>query len=176
LTILLPNNHQQKQKSMQIEKFSYDNKIVRNFGVATIVWGIIGMSVGLLAAIQLFWPFMNFETQYTTFGRIRPIHTNGVIFAFVGNAIFMSIYYSMQRLLKARMYSDFLSKVHFWGWQAIIVASVITLAMGFTSSHEYAEMEWPIYIAIVIVWVVLGVNMFGTIFRSREQRLYISIW
>ena len=161
---------------MQIEKFSYDNKIVRNFGVATIVWGIIGMTVGLLAAIQLFWPFMNFETQYTTFGRIRPIHTNGVIFAFVGNAIFMSIYYSMQRLLKARMYSDVLSKIHFWGWQAIIVASVITLAMGFTSSHEYAEMEWPIDIAVVIVWVVFGINMFGTIIKRREQHMYVAIW
>jgi len=161
---------------MQIEKFSYDNKIVRNFGVATIVWGIIGMTVGLLAAIQLFWPFMNFETQYTTFGRIRPIHTNGVIFAFVGNAIFMSIYYSMQRLLKARMFSDFLSKVHFWGWQAIIVASVITLALGFTSSHEYAEMEWPIDIAIVIIWVVFGINMFGTIIKRRERHMYVAIW
>jgi len=161
---------------MQIEKFSYDNKIVRNFGVATIVWGITGMTVGLLAAIQLFWPFMNFETQYTTFGRIRPIHTNGVIFAFVGNAIFMSVYYSMQRLLKARMYSDFLSKVHFWGWQAIIVASIITLALGFTSSHEYAEMEWPIDIAVVIVWVIFGINMFGTIIKRRERHMYVAIW
>jgi len=161
---------------MQIEKFSYDNKIVRNFGIATIVWGITGMTVGLLAAIQLFWPFMNFETQYTTFGRIRPIHTNGVIFAFVGNAIFMSVYYSMQRLLKARMYSDFLSKVHFWGWQAIIVASIITLALGFTSSHEYAEMEWPIDIAVVIVWVIFGINMFGTIIKRRERHMYVAIW
>lgn len=161
---------------MQIEKFSYDNKIVRNFGIATLVWGITGMTVGLLAAIQLFWPFMNFETQYTTFGRIRPIHTNGVIFAFVGNAIFMSIYYSMQRLLKTRMYSDFLSKVHFWGWQAIIVISIITLAMGFTSSHEYAEMEWPIDIAVVIVWVVFGINMFGTIIKRRERHMYVAIW
>jgi cytochrome c oxidase cbb3-type subunit I/II len=161
---------------MQIEKFSYDNKIVRNFGIATIVWGITGMTVGLLAAIQLFWPFMNFETQYTTFGRIRPIHTNGVIFAFVGNAIFMGIYYSMQRLLKARMFSDFLSKLHFWGWQAIIVASIITLALGFTSSHEYAEMEWPIDIAVVIIWVVFGINMFGTIIKRREQHMYVAIW
>ncbi|HUH19138.1 cytochrome-c oxidase, cbb3-type subunit I [Albibacterium sp.] len=161
---------------MQIEKFSYDNKIVRNFGIATLVWGITGMTVGLLAAIQLFWPFMNFETQYTTFGRIRPIHTNGVIFAFVGNAIFMSVYYSMQRLLKARMYSDFLSKVHFWGWQSIIVASIITLAMGFTSSHEYAEMEWPIDIAVVVVWVIFGINMFGTIIKRRERHMYVAIW
>lgn len=161
---------------MQVEKFSYDNKIVRNFAVATIVWGITGMTVGLLAAIQLFWPFMNFETQYTTFGRIRPIHTNGVIFAFVGNAIFMSVYYSMQRLLKTRMFSDKLSKIHFWGWQAIIVASIITLALGFTTSHEYAEMEWPIDIAVVIIWVVFGINMFGTILKRREQHMYVAIW
>lgn len=161
---------------MQLEKFSYDNKIVRNFAVATIVWGITGMTVGLLAAIQLFWPFMNFETQYTTFGRIRPIHTNGVIFAFVGNAIFMSVYYSMQRLLKTRMFSDLLSRIHFWGWQAIIVASIITLALGFTTSHEYAEMEWPIDIAVVVVWVIFGINMFGTILKRREQHMYVAIW
>lgn len=161
---------------MQLEKFSYDNKIVRNFAVATVVWGITGMTVGLLAAIQLFWPFMNFETQYTTFGRIRPIHTNGVIFAFVGNAIFMSVYYSMQRLLKTRMFSDKLSKIHFWGWQAVIVASIITLALGFTTSHEYAEMEWPIDIALVIIWVVFGINMFGTILKRREQHMYVAIW
>lgn len=161
---------------MQIEKFSYDNTTVRNFGIATIVWGITGMTIGLLAAIQLFWPFMNFETQYTTFGRVRPIHTNGVIFAFVGNAIFMSVYYSMQRLLKARMFSDLLSKIHFWGWQLVIVASVITLALGFTSSHEYAEMEWPIDIAIVVLWVVFGINMFGTILKRRERHMYVAIW
>ena len=98
---------------MQLTKFNYDNKIVRNFAIATIVWGIIGMSVGLLVAIQLVWPFMNFELQYTTFGRVRPLHTNAVVFAFVGNGIFMGVYYSLQRLLKARMYSDFLSRVHF---------------------------------------------------------------
>jgi cytochrome c oxidase cbb3-type subunit I/II len=161
---------------MQIEKFSYDNTTVRNFGIATIVWGITGMTIGLLAAIQLFWPFMNLDSQYTTFGRIRPIHTNGVIFAFVGNAIFMSIYYSLQRLLKARMFSDLLSKIHFWGWQLVIVASVITLALGFTSSHEYAEMEWPIDIAIVILWVVFGINMFGTILKRRERHMYVAIW
>ena len=161
---------------MQIEQFSYDNKIVRNFGIATLVWGITGMSVGLLAAIQLFWPFMNFDVQYTTFGRIRPIHTNGVIFAFVGNAIFMSVYYSLQRLLKTRMFSDLLSRIHFWGWQFIIVASIITLGLGFTSSHEYAEMEWPIDIAVVIIWVVFGINMFGTILKRRERHMYVAIW
>lgn len=161
---------------MQLEKFSYDNKIVRNFAIATIVWGIIGMTVGLLAAIQLFWPFMNFDNQYTTFGRVRPVHTNAVIFAFVGNSIFMGIYYSMQRLLKTRMFSDKLSNIHFWMWQLIIVASAVTLLLGYTTSHEYAEMEWPIDIAITIIWVVFGINMFGTIVKRRERHLYVAIW
>src|SRR5690606_10356833 len=142
---------------MQLEQFNYDNKIVRNFGVATIVWGIIGMTVGLLVALQLVWPIFNFGNQYTTFGRIRPLHTSAVIFAFVGNGIFMGVYYSMQRVLKTRMYSDLLGKIHFWGWQLIIVAAAISLPLGFTSSHEYAELEWPIDIAVVLIWVVFGI-------------------
>ena len=158
------------------EKFYYDNKTVRNFAIATIVWGIVGMTVGLLIAMQLFKPAMNFGSQYTTFGRIRPLHTNAVIFAFVGNAIFMGVYYSLQRLLKARMYSDTLSKIHFWGWQLIIVATAITLPLGFTTSHEYAEMEWPIDIAITVIWVVFGINMFGTIIKRREKHMYVAIW
>lgn len=161
---------------MQLERFTYDNKIVRNFGIATIVWGIVGMTVGLLAAMQLFKPAMNMGNQYTTFGRIRPLHTNAVIFAFVGNAIFMGVYYSLQRLLKARMFSDALSKIHFWGWQLIIVAAAITLPLGFTTSHEYAELEWPIDIAITVIWVVFGINMFGTIIKRRERHLYVAIW
>lgn len=160
----------------QLEKFTYDNKIVRNFGIATIAWGIIGMTVGLLIAMQLVKPEMNMGNQYTSFGRIRPLHTNAVIFAFVGNAIFMGVYYSLQRLLKARMFSDALSKIHFWGWQLIIVSAVITLPLGITSSHEYAELEWPIDIAITLIWVVFGVNMFGTIFKRRERHLYVAIW
>ncbi|TKC05938.1 cytochrome-c oxidase, cbb3-type subunit I [Pedobacter frigoris] len=158
------------------EKFYYDNKIVRNFAIATIVWGIIGMTVGLLVAMQLFKPALNMGSQYTTFGRIRPLHTNAVIFAFVGNAIFMGVYYSLQRLLKARMFSDVLSKIHFWGWQLIIVSAVITLPLGLSSSHEYAELEWPIDIAITLIWVVFGVNMFGTIFKRREKHMYVAIW
>ncbi|HZY39603.1 MAG TPA: cytochrome-c oxidase, cbb3-type subunit I [Mucilaginibacter sp.] len=161
---------------MQPENFYYDNKIVRNFAIATVVWGIVGMSVGLLIAIQLFHPAANFGSQYTSFGRIRPVHTNAVIFAFVGNAIFMGVYYSLQRLLKARMFSDTLSKIHFWGWQLIIVAAAITLPLGFTTSHEYAELEWPIDILITIVWVVFGINMFGTIIKRRERHLYVAIW
>lgn len=161
---------------MQLTKFNYDNKIVRDFGIATIVWGIVGMSVGLLVAIQLVWPFMNFELPYTTFGRVRPLHTNAVIFAFVGNAIFMGVYYSLQRLLKARMYSDFLSRVHFWGWQLIILAAAITLPLGLTTSHEYAELEWPIDIGITLIWVAFGINMFGTIIKRRERHMYVAIW
>lgn len=158
------------------ERFSYDNKIVRDFGIATMVWGLVGMLVGLLIASQLFYPNLNLHLQYTTFGRIRPLHTNAVIFAFVGNAIFMGLYYSLQRLCKTRMFSDKLSKIHFWGWQLIIVAAAITLVMGFTTSKEYAELEWPIDIAITLIWVVFGINMFGTIFKRREQHLYVAIW
>lgn len=161
---------------MQPEKFFYDNKIVRNFGIATVLWGIIGMLVGLIVAIQLYHPAMNMGNQYTTYGRIRPLHTNAVIFAFVGNAIFMGIYYSLQRLMKARMFSDLLSKIHFWGWQLIILSAVITLPMGFTTSHEYAELEWPIDILITIVWVVFGINMFGTIIKRRERHIYVAVW
>ncbi|MFA6083956.1 cytochrome-c oxidase, cbb3-type subunit I [Mucilaginibacter sp.] len=161
---------------MQPENFYYDNKIVRNFGIATVIWGIIGMTVGLIAAIQLYHPGANMHNQFTTFGRIRPLHTNAVIFAFVGNAIFMGVYYSLQRLLKARMFSDLLSNIHFWGWQLIIFSAVITLPLGLTTSHEYAELEWPIDIAITIIWVVFGWNMFGTIFKRRERHLYVAIW
>jgi len=161
---------------MQPEKFYYDNKIVRNFGIASVIWGIIGMLVGLIIAVQLFSPGLNMHNQYTTFGRIRPLHTNAVIFAFVGNAIFMGIYYSLQRLMKARMFSDTLSKIHFWGWQLIIVSAVATLPLGFTSGHEYAELEWPIDILITIVWVVFGINMFGTIIKRRERHIYVAVW
>jgi cytochrome c oxidase cbb3-type subunit I/II len=159
-----------------LEKFSYDNKIVRNFAIATVLWGIIGMLVGLLIALQLFSPDMNLGNQYTTFGRIRPLHTNAVIFAFVGNGIFMGVYYSLQRLLKARMFSDLLSSIHFWGWQLIIVSAAITLPLGLTTSHEYAELEWPIDIAITLIWVVFGINMFGTIIKRRERHMYVAIW
>src|ERR1700758_4533841 len=161
---------------MQPDKFYYDNKIVRNFGIATVLWGIIGMLVGLIIAIQLYHPAMNMGNQYTTYGRIRPLHTNAVIFAFVGNAIFMGIYYSLQRLMKARMFSDLLSKLHFWGWQLIIVSAVITLPLGITTSHEYAELEWPIDILITLVWVAFGINMFGTIIKRRERHIYVAVW
>jgi len=160
----------------KIEQFSYDNGIVRKFALASIIFGLIGMLVGLLLAVQLFYPEFNFSTPYLTYGRIRPLHTNAVIFAFVGNGIFTGIYYSLQRLLKARMYSDLLSNIHFWGWQLIIVAAAISLPLGITSSHEYAELEWPIDIAIAVVWIIFGINMFMTIFKRRESHLYVAIW
>jgi cytochrome c oxidase cbb3-type subunit I/II len=160
---------------MIIEKFSYDNRIVKNFAFATILWGIVGMLVGLIAALQLTDPAYNIG-PYVTFGRIRPLHTNAVIFAFVGNGIFMGLYYSLQRLCKARMFSDMLSKVHFWGWQLIIVLAAVTLPLGITSGKEYAELEWPIDILIALIWVIFGINMFGTIIKRRERHLYVAIW
>jgi cytochrome c oxidase cbb3-type subunit I/II len=161
---------------MKIETFKYDNRIVRAFAIATVIWGIVGMSAGLLAAVQLFWPQANLNLQFVSFGRLRPLHTNAVIFAFVGNGMFMGIYYSLQRLCKARMFSDRLSWINFWGWNAIIVAAAITLPLGFTSSKEYAELEWPIDIAIALIWVAFTVNLMGTILRRREKHMYVAIW
>jgi cytochrome c oxidase cbb3-type subunit I/II len=161
---------------MTKESFSYDNKIVKWFAYATMLWALVGMLVGLLAAFQLVYPQLNLNLAQTTFGRVRPLHTNAVIFAFVGNGIFMGVYYSLQRLCKARMFSDMLSKIHFWGWQIIIVLAAVTLLAGFTTGKEYAELEWPIDILITIIWVVFGWNMFGTIIKRRERHLYVAIW
>jgi cytochrome c oxidase cbb3-type subunit I/II len=159
-----------------MERFYYDNKIVKYFLIATVVWGIVGMLVGLLAAYQLYFPELNLSLPFTTFGRIRPLHTNAVIFAFVGNAIFTGVYYSTQRLLKARMFSDFLSWFHFWGWQLIILSAALTLPTGHTQGKEYAELEWPIDIAIALVWVAFGANLIGTMIKRRVQHMYVAIW
>ena len=161
---------------MNVETFKYDNRIVRAFAIATVVWAVVGMSAGLLAATQLFWPEANLNLSFVTFGRLRPLHTNAVIFAFVGNGMFMGIYYSLQRLCKARMFSDGLSWFNFWGWNAIIVAAAITLPLGLTTSKEYAELEWPIDLAIAVVWVAFAINMFGTLWRRRERHMYVAIW
>lgn len=161
---------------MQVEKFYYDNKIVKWFAYATAIWGITGMLAGLYAAIQMYAPAASLNLAPTTFGRLRPLHTNAVIFAFVGNCIFTGVYYSLQRLCKARMFSDKLSRIHFWGWQGIIVAAALTLLMGYTTGKEYAELEWPVDIAITLVWVVFGINLFGTIIKRRERHLYVAIW
>ena len=161
---------------MEVQQFYYDNKIVKKFINATMFWGIIGMSVGLLLAFMFLFPNVTDGIPWLSFGRLRPLHTNAVIFAFVGNAIFAGVYYSTQRLLKARMFSDALSNFNFWGWQSIIVAAAITLPLGYTSSKEYAELEWPIDIAIALVWVAFGVNLIGTILKRRQRHLYVAIW
>lgn len=161
---------------MEMQQFYYDNKIVKKFIYATILFGVVGMAVGLLLAIMFLFPNLTDGISWLSFGRLRPLHTNAVIFAFVGNAMFAGIYYSLQRLLKARLFSDFLSNLHFWGWQLIIVAAAITLPLGYTTTKEYAELEWPIDIAIALIWVVFGINMIGTILKRRERHLYVAIW
>lgn len=162
--------------NQKMESFKYDDKIVKMFTIATIIFGAVGMLVGVLIAAQLAnWRF-NFGLEWLTFGRLRPLHTNAIIFAFVGNGLFAGIYYSLQRLCKARLFSDTLSKLHFWGWQLIIVLAAITLPMGMTHGKEYAELEWPIDLLITIVWVIFGINFFGTLFKRREKHIYVAIW
>jgi len=159
-----------------VEHFEYDNDIVRKFIIASMVFGVIGMLVGLTVALQFAFPVLNADLAYLTLGRIRPLHTNSVIFAFVGNGIFAGVYYSMPRLLKTPMWSRMLSNINFWGWQLIILAAAITLPLGITTSKEYAELEWPIDIAITLIWVVFGINMIMTIIKRRERHMYVAIW
>ena len=161
---------------MEIQQFHYDNKIVQKFLYATMLWGVVGMLVGLLLAFMFLFPNLTDGISWLSFGRLRPLHTNAVIFAFVGNAIFAGVYYSTQRLLKARMFSDVLSNINFWGWQLIIVAAAITLPLGITTSKEYAELEWPIDLAIAVVWVAFGWNLIGTMLRRRQRHFYVAIW
>ena len=161
---------------MEMQQFYYDNKIVNKFIYATIAFGVVGMSVGLLLATMYLFPNLTDGISWLSYGRLRPLHTNAVIFAFVGNAMFAGYYYSIQRLLKTRMFSDAMSNINFWGWQLIIVAAAISLPLGYTTSKEYAELEWPIDIAIAVIWVVFGINMIMTILRRRERHLYVAIW
>jgi len=159
-----------------VETFAYDNKIVLAFAYATILWGLVGMLVGLIIAIKLVAPdFLGFIPELS-YGRLRPLHTNAVIFAFVGNGIFMGVYYSLQRLLKTRLWHNGLTWFHFWGWQMIIVSAALTLPLGLTTSKEYAELEWPIDIAIAVIWLAFGANLIGTILKRRERHLYVAIW
>ncbi len=153
----------------------YDDETPKLFAVASVLWGIVGMLVGVIVALQLAWHPANVHA-WLSFGRLRPLHTNAVIFAFVGNMVFSGIYYSTQRLAKTRTASDLLSKIHFWGWQAIIVSAAITLPLGITQGKEYAELEWPIDIAIALVWVVFAVNFFWTLARRNEKHIYVAIW
>lgn len=154
----------------------YDDRIVRNFILASMLWGGAAFLFGVIVALQMAnWRF-NFNLEWITFGRLRPLHTNAAIFAFAGNAVFAGVYYSTQRLLKTRMAADFLSKLHFWGWQLIILAAAITLPLGYSAGKEYAELEWPIDIAIALIWVVFAVNFFWTLAKRREKHLYVAIW
>ncbi len=154
----------------------FNDKVVRQFMLASLLWGAVGMLVGVLIATQLnFWQ-ANFGTSFLTFGRLRPLHTNAAIFAFVGNMMFAGIYHSTQRLVKARLASDFLAQLHFWGWQLIIVAAALTLPLGLTRGKEYAELIWPINIAVAFIWVVFAVNFFWTLARRNEKSLYVAIW
>jgi cytochrome c oxidase cbb3-type subunit I/II len=155
---------------------TYDDDIVRKFAFATVAWALVATLAGLFIALELVLPGLSGGASFLSFGRLRPLHTNAAIFAFAGNAVFTAVYYSSQRLLKARMFSDGLGRFHFWGWQAIIVAAALTLPFGITQSKEYAELEWPIDVAIAVVWIAFGVNVFGTIARRRERHLYVAIW
>jgi cytochrome c oxidase cbb3-type subunit I/II len=163
------------EAALEKRTITYDDGIVRRFLFASVLWGAVGMLVGVIIATQLIWFQANLLPELT-FGRLRPLHTNAVIFAFVGNMVFAGIYYSTQRLLKTRMASDLLSKIHFWGWQAIIVAAAVTLPLGITQSKEYAELEWPIDIAIAVIWVLFAVNFFLTLRKRNEKHLYVAIW
>lgn len=154
----------------------YDDDIVKKFIWVTLLWGAVAMLLGVTAAFQLADWHLNFNLEWFTFGRIRPIHTNAAIFGFAGNGIFAGIYHSSQRLLKTRPFSNFLSNIHFWGWQLIIVAAAISLAAGYSHGKEYAELEWPIDLAITLVWVAFAVNFFGMLAKRREQHIYVAIW
>src|SRR5574339_1166691 len=161
----------------RLDRFEYDDSIVRKFVFATILWGLVATLAGLWLALMLVMPDLNLGLPELTFGRLRPLHTNAAIFAFAGNAIFAAVYYSSQRLLKARMFSDKLSAFHFWGWQLIIVAAALTLPFGITQSKEYAELEWPIDIAIAVVWLgFFGTNFFMTLINRRERHMYVALW
>ncbi|WP_231615646.1 cytochrome-c oxidase, cbb3-type subunit I [Novipirellula artificiosorum] len=161
----------------QLETYSYDDDIVRKFATATLVWAIVGTLAGLIVAVLLVLPKAFGGLEWLSFGRLRPLHTNAAIFAFAGNAIFAAVYYSTQRLCKCRMWSDTLGRLHFWGWQGIIVTAAITLPLGITQSKEYAELEWPVDLAIAVVWLVFfGGNFLMTLIHRRERHMYVALW
>src|SRR5690349_21529475 len=160
---------------MQASEGMYNYKVVRQFSVAAVLWGIVGMLVGVIIAAQLLWPELNFG-PYLSYGRLRPLHTNAVIFAFGGCALFATSYYVVQRTSQARIVSDSLAAFTFWGWQVVIVAAAVTLPLGFTQGKEYAELEWPIDVLIAVVWVAYAVVFFGTIARRKVQHIYVANW
>lgn len=154
----------------------YNYTVVRQFALTTVLWGIVGMSVGVLIAAQLIWPQLNFETPWLTYSRLRPLHTNAVIFAFGTSALFATSYYVVQRTCQTRLFAPKLAAFTFWGWQAIIISAAITLPMGFTQGKEYAELEWPIDIAIAVVWVSYAIVFFGTIVKRTTSHIYVANW
>ena len=154
----------------------YNYKVVRQFAIMTVIWGIVGMLVGVLIAAQLVWPALNFDLPWTTFSRLRPLHTNAVIFAFGGSALFATSYYIVQRTCQARLISDKLAAFTFWGWQLVILSAAITLPLGFTTSKEYAELEWPIDLLITVVWVVYAIVFFGTVVKRKTSHIYVANW
>lgn len=161
---------------MNVDKGTYNYKVVRQFAIMTIVWGIVGMLVGVLIAAQLVWPALNFDTPWLTYGRLRPLHTNAVIFAFGGCALFATSYYVVQRTCHVRLFCGPLAAFTFWGWQAVIVLAAVTLPLGITTTKEYAELEWPIDVLITIVWVAYAVVFFGTIIQRKIQHIYVANW
>jgi cytochrome c oxidase cbb3-type subunit I len=161
---------------MTSNETTYNYKVVRQFSIATIVWGVVGMLVGVIIAAQLLWPELNFDVPWLSYGRLRPLHTNAVIFAFGGSALFATSYYVVQRTCHARIFSDGLAAFTFWGWQAVIVLAAITLPLGITTSKEYAELEWPIDILIALVWVAYAVVFFGTIWKRKVPHIYVANW
>src|SRR5512134_390350 len=155
---------------------TYNYTVVRQFAIVTVIWGIVGMLVGVIIAAQLMFPDLTHGISWLSYGRLRPLHTNAVIFAFGGSALFATSYFVVQRTCHTRLFSDGLAAFTFWGWQLVILGAAITLPLGITTSKEYAELEWPIDVAIALVWVVFAVNFFGTIARRRERHLYVALW
>ncbi|MDH5487318.1 MAG: cytochrome-c oxidase, cbb3-type subunit I [Gammaproteobacteria bacterium] len=155
---------------------TYNYKVVRQFSIMTVVWGIVGMLVGVFIAAQMAWPALNFDIPWLTFGRLRALHTNAVVFAFGGCALFATSYYVVQRTCHVRLFSDGLAAFTFWGWQAVIVSAAITLPLGITTTKEYAELEWPIDILITLVWVAYAMVFFGTLIKRRVSHIYVANW
>jgi cytochrome c oxidase cbb3-type subunit 1 len=162
--------------STAAEHPTYNYKVVRQFAIMTVVWGIVGMAVGVLIASQLVWPALNFDTAWLTYGRLRPLHTNAVIFAFGGCALFATSYYVVQRTSQTRLISDKLAAFTFWGWQLVILSAAITLPLGLTSSKEYAELEWPIDLLITVVWVAYAIVFLGTVKMRKTSHIYVGNW
>jgi cytochrome c oxidase cbb3-type subunit I len=154
----------------------YNYRVVRQFAIMTVVWGVVGMAVGVLIAAQLLWPALNFDVPWLSYGRLRPLHTNAVIFAFGGCALFATSYYVVQRTSHARLFCDRLAAFTFWGWQAVIVLAAITLPLGYTQGKEYAELEWPIDVLIAAVWIAYAVVFFGTLFKRKVAHIYVANW